>query len=247
MNVQFAVKNHEIYVLEVNPRASRTVPFVSKATGRPLAKIAARVMLGKTLTEMGITDAVIPHHVAVKESVFPFVKFPMVDVLLGPEMRSTGEVMGIDKDFALAYAKSQIAANTKLPATGTVFISVKDSDKPQALTAARWLLAAGFSILATRGTAAFLQGQGIPAEAVNKVVEGQPHILDRMAAGGVHMVINTTATGETVKQSFEIRRKALMMDIPYFTTMPGALAGVLATERLKKEEIQVKPLQDYFI
>jgi carbamoyl-phosphate synthase large subunit len=246
MNVQFAVKDHEIYVLEVNPRASRTVPFVSKATGRPLAKIAARIMLGQKLADLGVTDAVVQAHVAVKESVFPFVKFPMVDVLLGPEMRSTGEVMGIDRDFALAYAKSQIAAGTKLPAGGTVFISVKDSDKPMARTVVRWLRSAGFKVLATRGTAAYLVSHGIPAEPVNKVMEGSPHVVDRMIAGEVQMVINTTETGATVRESFSIRRQALMMDLPYFTTMPGALAGVLATERLKRETLTVKPLQAYF-
>jgi len=246
MNVQFAVKDHEVYVLEVNPRASRTVPFVSKAIGRPLAKIAARVMLGKKLTEIGFTEQIVPKHVSVKEAVFPFVKFPMVDVLLGPEMRSTGEVMGIGDDFAIAFAKSQIAAGTRLPAKGAAFISVRDADKRTALTVARWLRDQGFEILATSGTAAFLKAEGIDAAPVNKVKQGSPHIVDLMKAGKVHMVINTTDTGETVKESFSIRRQALMMEIPYFTTMPAALAGALAIGRMNKEGLAVKSLQDYY-
>ncbi|HUT54854.1 MAG TPA: carbamoyl-phosphate synthase large subunit [bacterium] len=246
MNVQFAVKDHEIYVLEVNPRASRTVPFVSKAIGHPLAKIAARVMLGKSLTEIGFTESVVPKHVAVKESVFPFVKFPKVDVLLGPEMRSTGEVMGINDTFALAYAKSQIGAGSNLPLSGTAFISVKNSDKRNAATVARWLISEGFNIIATAGTAAYLQERGIKALPVNKVNEPHPNIIDRIKQGQVQLVINTTETGDTVRQSFPIRRHALMMSIPYFTTMPGALAGVMAIERLRKEELSVKPLQDYY-
>ncbi len=246
MNVQFAVKDNQVYVLEVNPRASRTVPFVSKAIGMPLAKIAARVMAGKSLAEIGFTKQVSPGHIAVKESVFPFVKFQDVDVLLGPEMKSTGEVMGLDENFAAAYAKSQMGAGVSLPLKGTAFISVKDPDKPLTLGVAGRLSAAGFNILATRGTARHLEDNSIKAEPINKVKEGKPHIVDRILDGGVQLVINTTETGETVKESFSIRRSALTADIPYFTTMPGALAGAMAIERIIKGELEVKPLQDYF-
>jgi carbamoyl-phosphate synthase large subunit len=246
MNVQFAVKDQEIFVLEVNPRASRTVPFVSKAIGRPLAKIAARAMLGKSLADLGFTAEVIPKHVSVKEAVFPFVKFPMVDVLLGPEMRSTGEVMGIDTNFAMAYAKSQVAAGSALPRAGAAFVSVKDTDKTLAAGIARRLRRQGFKILATRGTAAFLRAAGIEVETINKVKEGSPHIVDRIRAGQVQLVINTTETGETVKESFSIRRSSLMRNVAYFTTMTGALAGAMAIERLRLSELQVKPLQEYY-
>jgi len=245
MNVQFAVKHHEVFVLEVNPRASRTVPFVSKAIGRPLAKIAARVMAGKSLTEIGFTEEVVPSHVSVKEAVFPFVKFPGVDVLLGPEMRSTGEVMGLDQDFAAAFAKSQLAAGVTLPKGGAAFVSVKDSDKPLAVGVARRLSDLGFTIVATRGTAAYLEDNGVRAEVINKVKEGSPHIVDSIIAGDVHLVINTTESGETVKESFSIRRSALMANLSYFTTMPAALAGSLAIEHLARRDLEVRPLQDY--
>jgi len=246
MNVQFAIRENEVYVIEVNPRASRTVPFVSKAIGRPLAKIAARVMSGKKLSELGIIDKVLQKHIAVKEAVFPFVKFPGVDVLLSPEMRSTGEVMGIDSNFALAFAKSQLAANVKLPLSGTAFISVKDQDKAVVLPVARKLSSEGFNILATKGTAAYFEENGIKAETINKVKEGTPHIVDRILEGGVALVVNTTETGDTVKESFSIRRQALMHNIPYFTTMPAALAGAMAIEALRREGAGVKPLQDYY-
>jgi len=246
MNVQFAVKDHEVYVIEVNPRASRTVPFVSKAIGRPLAKIAARVMAGKTLAELGFTEEVVPRHVSVKEAVFPFVKFPGVDVLLGPEMRSTGEVMGIDDTFGMAFAKSQLAAGSALPMSGTAFISVRDADKPAAVGVASRLLAQGFKLLATEGTARLLTQARIPVERVNKVKECSPNIVDLINAGKVQLVINTTETGDTVRQSFPIRRSSLMRGVSYFTTMTGAIAGAMAIERLRQTEVRVKPLQEFY-
>jgi len=246
MNVQFAVKNNEIYVLEVNPRASRTVPFVSKAIGRPLAKIAASVMAGKGLAEVGFTEEVVAKHTAIKEAVFPFVKFPGVDVLLGPEMRSTGEVMGLDQSFAMAFAKSQTAAGTILPLSGTAFISIKDSDKPSATVIARWLLEMGFRVLATRGTKEYFKNEGLDVEYVNKVLDGSPNIVDLIQDGKIDVVINTTESGETVKQSFTIRRSSLMRNIPYFTTIDGAQAGVIAIKELRHRGAGVKPLQDYY-
>src|SRR3989338_8209334 len=216
MNVQFAVKKqgsgvrgqgsekYEIYVLEVNPRASRTVPFVSKAIGRPLAKIAAKVMLGKTLKELGLTEEVAPKHISVKESVFPFIKFPGVDTILGPEMKSTGEVMGIDKDFGRAFAKAKIAAGAKLPLKGTVFISVKDDDKDEIITAARKLEGMGFKIIATSGTAQHLKAKGVNAEFVYKVGEGRPHIVDKIKSGEIAMVINTAFGVQAITDSYSI-------------------------------------------
>jgi len=226
MNVQFAVKGGAIYVLEVNPRASRTVPFVSKATGRPLAKIAAQVMAGKTLAELGITDGVMPQHVAVKESVFPFAKFPGVDTQLGPEMRSTGEVMGIATTFAHAFGKALRASGMQLPNTGCAFISVKNDDKPAACVIARRLRALGFSILATSGTAQALARARIPATPINKVNEGSPHVVDAIKAGQVSLVVNTTVGARSIRDSYPIRRNALLANVPYFTTMAAAMAAV---------------------
>ncbi|MDI3286540.1 carbamoyl-phosphate synthase large subunit [Polyangium sp. 15x6] len=226
MNVQFAVKGGAIYVLEVNPRASRTVPFVSKATGRPLAKIAAQVMAGKTLAELGITDGVMPQHVAVKESVFPFAKFPGVDTQLGPEMRSTGEVMGIAPTFAHAFGKALRASGMQLPNTGCAFISVKNDDKPAACVIARRLRALGFTILATSGTAQALARARIPATPINKVNEGSPHVVDAMKAGQVSLVVNTTVGARSIRDSYPIRRNALLANVPYFTTMAAAMAAV---------------------
>jgi len=247
MNVQYAVKDGEIYVLEVNPRASRTIPFVSKAIGKPLAKIAAKVMVGKTLKELGFTEEIIPEHLAVKEAVFPFTKFPNVDVLLGPEMKSTGEVMGIDYSFPSAYAKSQLGTGMNLPTSGTAFISVKDHDKPLVVRVAEILLREGFRIVATRGTARFLQEAGLKqVEKVNKVKEGSPHIVDLINQGKIQLVINTTQGKEEIRDSFSIRRSALLKNIPYFTTIPGAYAGALAISWLRERELEVKPLQDYY-
>jgi carbamoyl-phosphate synthase large subunit len=245
MNVQYAVKGSVVYILEVNPRASRTSPFVSKATGRPLAKIAARIMAGKTLKELGITSDIIPKHISVKEAVFPFVKFPGVDTLLGPEMKSTGEVMGIGATFAEAFAKSQLGANVKLPLSGNVFISVRDADKKHVVTAAEKLYKAGFGILATGGTAVFLEEKGIPVRRVNKVLEGRPHIVDAIKNGEVQLVFNTTHGAQAVADSFSIRREALMHSLAYYTTVAGAKAVADSIVSLKTQEFGVKPIQDY--
>jgi carbamoyl-phosphate synthase large subunit len=245
MNVQFAIKDGDIYILEVNPRASRTVPFVSKATGRPLAKLAARIMAGKTLTELGITTEIEPGHIAVKESVFPFVKFPGVDTILGPEMKSTGEVMGIDRDFARAFAKAQLGAGVRLPLSGKVFISVRDSDKKHIVSPAKKLYDTGFELVATRGTAAFLQEKGIPVKVVNKFTEGRPHIVDAIKNGEICMVINTTQGAQAVADSFSIRRSTLMSNIAYFTTTAGARAAVDGIIAMLHKELDVKPLQEY--
>jgi len=245
MNVQFAVKDGDIYILEVNPRASRTVPFVSKATGRPLAKLAARVMAGKTLKELGISTEIEPKHIAVKESVFPFVKFPGVDTILGPEMKSTGEVMGIDCDFARAFAKAQLGAGVRLPLSGTVFMSVRDSDKKHIVTCAQKLYDNGFELVATRGTATFLGEKGIPVRMVNKVAEGRPHIVDAIKNDQICMVINTTHGAQAVADSFSIRRNALINNIAYFTTTAGARAAVDGIIAMRNKELDVKPLQEY--
>ncbi|WP_225071447.1 carbamoyl-phosphate synthase large subunit [Desulfuromonas sp. CSMB_57] len=246
MNIQFAVKEDIVYLLEVNPRASRTVPFVSKATGRPLAKIAARVMAGRSLADLGIRDEIVPKHIAVKEAVFPFVKFPGVDTLLGPEMKSTGEVMGIDQDFGSAFAKSQLAAGVRLPQEGKVFISVKDADKPAVVAPARKLLDAGFSLVATGGTAAFLAEQGLDVTIINKVKEGRPHCVDAIKSREISLVFNTTFGARSVADSFSIRRTALMYNVAYFTTVEGIIAAVDAVLALKREKLDVVPLQEYY-
>jgi carbamoyl-phosphate synthase large subunit len=248
MNVQFAVKDGAVYVLEVNPRASRTVPFVAKATGRPLAKIAAKVMVGCTLDELGVTDGSVPMHVAVKESVFPFNKFPGVDTILGPEMRSTGEVMGIAMNVALAFGKSLAASGFKLPDVGRAFISVKDEDKAQACQLARRLRNLGFTIVATGGTAQALERARIPAERVNKVLEGSPHVVDRIGAGDIQLVINTTQGTKAIADSYSIRRNALLANIPYFTTMSAGLAladALEASALLQGRGAQVRSLQEW--
>ena len=245
MNIQFAVKGETIYVLEVNPRASRTVPFVSKAIGVPLAKMAARVMAGKTLRELGFTKEVVPTHISVKEAVFPFIKFPGVDTILGPEMKSTGEVMGIDESFAMAFAKSQIAGGTQLPTHGKVFLSVRDHDKPALVPVARQLLDSGFSLVATHKTAAYLHNAGFTAETINKVAEGSPHIVDAIRAGEIAVVMNTTEGAISVADSFSIRRSALECRVPYFTTIAGAAAAAEGIARLCQGLLTVKPLQEY--
>jgi len=245
MNVQFAVKDGDIFILEVNPRASRTVPFVSKATGRPLAKLAARVMAGKTLQELGIKTEIEPKHIAVKESVFPFVKFPGVDTILGPEMKSTGEVMGIDDDFARAFAKAQLGAGVRLPLSGSVFLSVRDSDKKHIVSPAKKLYDNGFELVATRGTASYLQQQGIPVKVVNKVVEGRPHIVDSIKNNEICMVINTTQGAQAVADSFSIRRSTLVSNIAYFTTTSGAKAAVDGILAMLRKDLDAKPLQEY--
>jgi carbamoyl-phosphate synthase large subunit len=235
MNVQFAIRGRTVYVLEVNPRASRTVPFVSKAIGVPIAKIAARLMAGETLEEVGFTEEIVPQHVAVKEVVFPFNRFPGNDTLLSPEMKSTGEVMGIDQSFVRAYRKAQLASGFVLPTEGRAFVSVKDSDKPLVLAAARELQAMGFEIVATGGTAAYLEERGVTCTSVLKVMEGRPNIVDRIKSGDIHLVINTTVGRQAIQDSRDIRRSAFVQDIPYQTTIPGAWAMVSAIESLRSD------------
>jgi len=244
MNAQFAVKDTEVYLLEVNPRASRTVPFVSKVTGQPLAKIAAKVMVGRTLRELGVRE-IIPPHVAVKEAVFPFAKFPGTDTLLGPEMRSTGEVMGIDVDFAHAFAKAQLGAGTRLPTVGRVFISVRESDRAAAVEVARALVDQGFTILATHGTAEHLRAHHVAAEGVNKVRQGHPHCVDALLEGTVAMVFNTVSGAQAIADSFSIRRTALVKDVPYFTTVAAARAAAKAIAALRSGSLEARSLQEY--
>ena len=246
MNIQFAVKGGEIYVLEVNPRASRTVPFVAKATGVPIAKIAARLQAGEKLASFGLKDAPTMNHIAVKEAVFPFARFPGVDVILGPEMKSTGEVMGIDSDFGRAYAKSQVGAGSKLPDSGTVFISVKKRDKAAAAQLAGRLVALGFKLIATDGTAHFLRDTGLEVQEVKKVAEGRPNIEDAILSGQVQLVINTSEGAKAIEDSYSIRRSALMNNIPYYTTMTAASAVVRALEAVRGTTLAVAPLQSYF-
>ena len=244
MNVQFAIQGDDIYVLEVNPRASRTVPFVAKAIGEPVAKIAARVMAGEKLASFGLKWKKLDH-VAVKESVFPFARFPGVDILLGPEMKSTGEVMGLDKTFELAFAKSQLASGTRLPQLGKVFISVRKADKDAVLESARELVGMGFEIVATKGTADFFEENGVPAKRVNKVLEGRPHIVDAMKNGEIALMFNTTEGSKSIADSFEIRRTALTLKIPYYTTTAGMEAAVKAIAALRLGRLEVAPLQSY--
>ncbi|HIQ36918.1 MAG TPA: carbamoyl-phosphate synthase large subunit [Desulfocapsa sulfexigens] len=245
MNVQYAVKGDDLYILEVNPRASRTVPFVSKATGIPLAKIATKLMMGKTLKELGLTTEVENSHWAVKEAVFPFDRFDNVDTLLGPEMKSTGEVMGIDDDLGLALAKGQLAAGTALPVSGTVFISVRDNDKQTMLAPAKALVEMDFDLVATSGTAEFLKSNGIPCEPVNKISQGRPHILDKMQDNQISWVVNTSMGRRATEDSYAIRRAALELHIPYTTTATGAVAFAMAMKAMSEKEIDVQPVQ-YF-
>jgi carbamoyl-phosphate synthase large subunit len=246
MNVQYAIKDGEVYVLEVNPRASRTVPFVAKATGVPVAKIGARVMAGATLSEFRLDGQAIAPHVAVKEAVFPFARFPNVDTILGPEMKSTGEVMGLDASFERAFAKSQLAAGVKLPDAGQVFLSVRDSDKTATVAVARRLVDMGFTIMATRGTAQRLREAGMTVRVVNKVLEGRPHCVDAIRSGEVQLVINTASGAQTVADSFDIRRSALTHGVPHYTTIAGARAAAHAIAALKAGTLEVAPLQAYF-
>jgi carbamoyl-phosphate synthase large subunit len=235
MNVQFAIQEGLIYVLEVNPRASRTVPFVSKATGRPLAKIAARCMVGQTLAAQGIAGEVVPPYFSVKEAVFPFIKFRGVDTILGPEMKSTGEVMGVGETFAEAFLKSQLAAGVRLPVEGKVFISVRDADKPRAIEVAKLLAGLGFSIVATRGTAAALAAAGVAVTPVNKVHEGQPHIVDMMKNDEIALVVNTVQEKRSaIQDSYQIRREALTDEIPTYTTLAGARAAALGVAGMRE-------------
>jgi carbamoyl-phosphate synthase large subunit len=244
INIQYAIFQGDVYILEVNPRASRTIPFVSKAIGVPLAKLASLVMAGKKLSELGFTSERVPSHVAVKESVFPFGRFPGVDTILGPEMKSTGEVMGIDSSFAMAFAKASLAASSELPKHGLVFISVRDEDKPQLESIARGLADLGFDLIATGGTARHIESLGIACATINKVLQGSPHIVDVMKQGRIAMVINTPDSSGTA-DSFSIRRTALEMRIPFFTTMSGANAGVQGIRALRNGTLEVRALQDY--
>jgi len=259
MNVQFAIEEPHsdaprIFVLEVNPRASRTVPFVAKTIGRPVAAIAAKVMAGEPLASFGLTDRTLDH-IAVKEAVFPFARFAGVDTVLGPEMRSTGEVMGLDwrrdgeadltEAFARAFAKSQIGGGTILPTEGCAFVSVKDDDKPFVREAVALLLKQGFSVIATGGTHAWLVQEGLPVGYVKKVLEGRPNIVDAMKNGDVQLVFNTTEGKQSLTDSFSLRRTALMMKIPYYTTISGALAAAQGIEAVRAGDLDVRPLQDY--
>jgi carbamoyl-phosphate synthase large subunit len=248
MNVQFAIQGGDVYVLEVNPRASRTVPFVGKATGLPLAKVAALAMVGKTLREQGIRETPRPVHISVKEAVFPFARFRGVDTVLGPEMKSTGEVMGIAADFYSAFWKAQAAAGNTLPRDGEklrAFVSVKDADKAGAAEVCRRLVDLGFEVIATRGTAAYLADRGLPATPVLKVKEGRPSCVDRIKDGDVHLVFNTTAGKREIADSYSIRRETLMKGVPYFTTLTGARAAVGAIEAAKAGRPEARSLQEY--
>ena len=243
INIQFAIKNNEIYVLEVNPRASRTVPFVSKATGIPIAKIAARIMAGEKIKKFDLKKKNLKIF-AIKEAVFPFNKFPNVDVLLGPEMKSTGEVMGIDENFGLSFAKSQMACGNALPTSGTAFISVKDKDKKSALEFAKTLKNLNFKLCGTSGTAKFLRTKGINCNKINKVREGSPHIVESLNAKKIELVINTAGSTKSVSDSYTLRRSALINKIPYCTTIAAANACIQAIDSLKNKKIRVKPIQE---
>ncbi|ATQ68273.1 MULTISPECIES: carbamoyl-phosphate synthase large subunit [Methylosinus] len=245
MNVQFALKDGEIYVLEVNPRASRTVPFVAKVVGAPIAKIAARIMAGEKLAGFGLPRPM-PNHVGVKESVFPFARFPGVDTVLGPEMRSTGEVIGLDRSFEAAFAKSQLGGGTKVPRQGTLFVSVRDADKPRVLPAVKLLAELGFSVVATGGTARYLAENGVPAQKLNKVSEGRPHIVDAIKNGSVQLVFNTTEGAQALADSRSLRQAALLHKVPYYTTLAGAIAAAQSIRAYVSGDLEVRALQDYF-
>ncbi|MCK4751906.1 MAG: carbamoyl-phosphate synthase large subunit, partial [Planctomycetes bacterium] len=246
MNIQFAVKDNEIYILEVNPRASRTVPFVSKAIGVPLAKLATKVMAGMTLSQLKFTKQIRPTHFSVKEAVFPFLKFPGIDTLLGPEMLSTGEVMGISDDFGIAFAKSQIAAGNTLPDSGNILFSIKDADKQKAVELAAELQQMGFKIVATKGTCIEFINNNVPSEFALKITEGRPNIVDWIINSQIDLIINTTIGAQSIKDSFSIRRNALDKQIPYVTTIRGAAAVVKAIAAMKQTKIGVKPIQSYY-
>jgi carbamoyl-phosphate synthase large subunit len=245
MNVQYALKDGEIYVLEVNPRASRTVPFVAKVIGRPIAKIAARLMAGETLASFALKLDEFDH-VGVKEAVFPFARFPGVDTVLGPEMRSTGEVMGLDRSFDIAFAKSQLGGGTNVPRSGTVFVSVRDVDKPRILETVAELHALGFKIQSTGGTTRFLQANGVPAVKINKVSEGRPHIVDAIKNGSIQLVFNTTEGAQALADSKPLRRAALLHKTPYYTTLAGSIAAAQGVKAYISGDLEVRALQDYF-
>lgn len=246
MNVQYAIKDGVIYVLEVNPRASRTVPFVAKVIGEPIAKIAARIMAGESLAGFGLKPAALGH-VGVKEAVFPFARFPGVDVLLGPEMRSTGEVIGLDRSFDIAFAKSQLGAGSKVPVKGTVFVSVRDEDKPRIVPSVRILSDLGFRVVATGGTQRLLQEEGIPAAKINKVLEGRPHVVDAIKNGEIQLVFNTTDGPQALADSRSLRRTALLHKVPYYTTLAGAIAAAEGIKAYHSGDLEVRSLQSYFV
>ncbi|OGQ99741.1 MAG: carbamoyl phosphate synthase large subunit, partial [Deltaproteobacteria bacterium RIFOXYD12_FULL_55_16] len=246
MNIQYAVKENVLYILEVNPRASRTIPFVSKATGIPLAKLATKVMLGKTLAELGLTEEIVVTHYAVKEAVFPFDRFDNVDTLLGPEMKSTGEVMGMDACLGLAFAKAQLAAGQKIPTEGNVFLSVRHSDKPALVPIAKKLIALGFNIIATRGTARILAENEVACASVHKVSEGRPHILDKIQDKQIQWIVNTSLGTRTTEDAYTIRRAALNYHLPYTTTIAGAESMVKAIGTMQQESMEPKSVQEYF-
>ena len=241
----FRSKDGDIYVLEVNPRASRTVPFVAKVIGVPVAKIAARIMAGEALANFTVAP-VRPDHIGVKEAVFPFARFPGVDTVLGPEMKSTGEVMGIDRNFAIAFAKSQIGSGSRLPREGTVFVSVRDADKPRVLETVRLLVSLGFRVIATSGTQRYLAEHGVPASKINKVLEGRPHIVDAITNGGVQLVFNTTDGATALADSRSMRRAALLHKVPYYTTLSGAVAAALGIKAYLGGDLEVRALQSYY-
>jgi carbamoyl-phosphate synthase large subunit len=245
MNVQYALKDGDIYVLEVNPRASRTVPFVAKVIGQPLAKIASRIMAGESLASFGLKRSEYDH-IGVKEAVFPFARFPGVDVLLGPEMRSTGEVIGLDHSFGVAFAKSQLGSGTKVPTEGTVFVSVREDDKPRILETMRTLASLGFKIVATSGTQRYLEQNGVAAGKINKVLEGRPHVVDAIKNGGIQLVFNTTEGKQALSDSRSLRRAALLHKVPYYTTLAGAVAAAEGIRAYRAGDLEVRALQDYF-
>jgi carbamoyl-phosphate synthase large subunit len=245
MNAQFALKDGVLHVLEVNPRASRTVPFVAKVIGQPIAKIAARLMAGETLASFGLKSVALDH-VGVKEAVFPFARFPGVDTLLGPEMRSTGEVIGLDRSFEVAFAKSQLGAGAGVPSQGTVFVSMRDADKPRIVAPVKLLAGLGFRIQATGGTLRYLQSQGVTAQKINKVSEGRPHIVDAIKNGGIQLVFNTTDGAQALADSKDLRRAALLHKVPYYTTLAGSVAAAQGIKALIGGDLEVRALQDYF-
>jgi carbamoyl-phosphate synthase large subunit len=245
MNIQFAIKDREVYLIEVNPRASRTVPFVAKAVGVPIAKMAARVMAGEKLETLGAIPR-IKNYIAVKGPVFPFARFPGTDPVLGPEMKSTGEVLGIDRDFDIAFSKAMLGSGMVLPDGGTAFVSVKDADKDNIVPAVEKMVELGFKIIATGGTAAHLQAKGLPVETVNKVAQGRPHIVDRLLDGDVDLVFNTTEGWQSLKDSHSIRSTALNRKVPYFTTAAASLAAARAIEAVRGHALEVASLQAYY-
>ena len=249
MNVQYALKDGEIFVLEVNPRASRTVPFVAKVIGQPIAKIASRIMAGESLASFNLAPidwTTANGHVGVKESVFPFARFPGVDTVLGPEMRSTGEVIGLDRNFAIAFAKSQLGGGTKVPRTGTVFVSVRDIDKPRIADTVTMLAELGFRIEATGGTARYFAERGLPVTKINKVSEGRPHCVDAIKNGSIQLVFNTTEGAQALSDSRSLRRAALLHKVPYYTTLAGAIAAAQGIKAYIAGDLEVRALQDYF-